>query len=271
MSTIFCRSAKAALILGACLVPALTPGLASAQYTEYVVQAPAPETPDAEQLRGQLLDLIHDQAPTLEQLRAQDQALRDRQRPDVERLNAEMRALIESQHETRDALASDLRRLSDDQKAYLNLHPGASEEELAALRAEMQALKDRQRPVREKMKDGLLALIDRQRPEREALRQERLDLREAQRPIRERVLHARADLEARIEYASADDEAAPKTETTASRTAGLPGLEQFGATGSPSSSGQAKSFVPADWSKPAIGQMPVKLDRPMLPGAADTQ
>jgi hypothetical protein len=270
MSTIFCRSAGAAVAFFACLGSTLAPGVASAQYTEYVVRASPPDIPSADRLRDQLLDLIQTQAPTLEALRLQDQQLRQRQRPDVERLNGEVRTLIESQRETRDVLASEMNRLRDDQQAYLNLHPEVTEDELTTLRAEMQALKDRQRPVQEKMKADLMALIDRQKPARDALRQERMALREAQQPARDRVLDARAALEAQIEYASASE--IPSEDGVATpRTAGLPGLEQFGSSGARSSGNATQVFAPADWSKPALGQVPVKLDRPALPGAAGAQ
>jgi len=277
MSTSMCRS----VLLSGCFAAAglamtMAASAAAAQqasqtpYTEYVVHAPAslratsPAT--AGELRSELMDLIRAQAPTIESLRQQDQELRDHQQPVLDRLNGEVRALLDSQRETRDALTSELQALRDEQTAYLNLHPDASDRDLTVLRNEMQALKERQRPIREKMKSDLMALIDRQKPDRDVLRQERLALRESQIPTRNALLSAREDLETRIAALDQGDEAgdaiADAGNNLAPLSSGIAGLEQMTAP--------APALTP-DFKKQPIGQMPVRLDLPVQPDGVDAR
>jgi gas vesicle protein len=271
-----CRSVLLSGCLAAGFSAALPLSAAIAQqasptpYTEYVVQAPvsiratAPQT--AGELRSDLMDLIQAQAPTIETLRQQDQDLRDRQQPALDRLNGEVRALLDSQRDTRDALTAQLRALRDEQTAYLNLHPDASDHDLTVLRNQMQALKDRQKPIREKMKSDLMALIDHQKPERDALRAERLALRESQVPVRNQLLSAREDLERRIAALGDQDDAtdaiADAGNSLAPLSSGIAGLEQLTAP--------APALTPR-FEKQPIGQMPVRLDLPEQPDGVDAR
>ena len=272
MLTSMCRS----VLLSGCLAAGFAIAPASAQqasqtpYTEYVVRAPAsiratgPAT--ANELRSELMDLIRAQAPSIESLRQQDQELRERQQPVLDRLNGEVRTLLDSQRETRDALTSELNALRDEQTAYLNLHPDASDQDLTVLRNEMQALKERQRPIREKMKSDLMALIDQQKPERDVLRQDRLALRESQIPVRNALLSAREDLETRIAALDQGDEAgdaiADAGDNLAPLSSGIAGLEQLTAP--------APTLTPS-FKKQPIGQMPVRLDLPEQPATLDAR
>ena len=273
MSTSMCRS----VLISGCLAaaglaaaPAVAQQASQTPYTEYVVHAPntlrATRPATADDLRDELMDLIRTQAPTIESLRQQDQELRARQQPTLDRLNGEVRALLDSQRETRDALTSELNALRDQQTAYLNIHPDASDRELTALRNDMQALKERQRPVREKMKSDLMALIDQQKPERDALREERLALRESQIPTRNALLSAREDLETRIASLDSGDEPgdaiADAGNDLAPLSSGIAGLEQLTAP--------APALRPT-FKKQPIGQMPVRLDLPEQPDGVDAR
>jgi len=264
MSTIF----RACALLGACALLVLSPLPALAQYTEYVIQAPASNQDEADALKSRLMDLISSQAPTLESLRAEEQALRARQKPRLDELNDAVQALIESQRDERDALTSERHRLRDEQTAYLNLHPDASEADVAKLRAAMHALKERQQPVRDKMKSDLMDLIDSQKPERDALRAERSALREAQRPIRDRLLAERESLETRIAALEEDSDGQSLLASAPSGQAGsgLAGLESFGPP-SKSDKPTAPSTLTVDWPKPTSGNAPVLLTIPPLPPA----
>jgi hypothetical protein len=266
MSTRFCRCA----IIGVCVLLAMSPLSALAQYTEYVVEAPAPKSASADDLRAQLMDLIQAQAPKLNELRADEQALQAQQRPELDRLNGAVQALIESQRETRDALTSERQALRADQTAFLNLHPDASEADLAKLRAQVQALTDRQEPIREKMKSDLMALINSQKAERDALRQQRMDLRERQAPIRDQLLSARGDLETKIELATANEElndqtAVAATSTPAIGSDGLTGLEAFAAPAKSGSTPAGPSAQTVSWPKPVPTHAPTLLDLHTLP------